>query len=60
MGKLTKQGVRDLNDVGGSDKKSKNGRRDRGQQDCFHVFEEMIDDDYMTFKRCAKCGYEDV
>jgi hypothetical protein len=60
MSKFTKQGIRDLNNFGPTDKKNGNGRRDRGQQDCFHVFEEMVDDDYMIFKRCAKCSYEDV
>lgn len=60
MSKLTKQGVRDLNSVGVADKKNLNGRKDKGQNDCFHVFEEFIDDDYLTFKRCAKCAYEDV
>ena len=60
MSKFTKQGVRDLNDIGNVDKKNKNGRKDKGQNDCFHVFEEYIDEDYTTFKRCQKCNYEDV
>lgn len=58
--KLTKQGVLDLNNLGPGNKKNKNGRRDKGQQDCLHFFEDFIDDNYDTFKRCAKCGYEDV
>jgi hypothetical protein len=60
MSKFTKQGLPDLNDLGNTDKKNKNGRKDKHQSDCFHVFEDFIDEDYLTFKRCAKCGYEDV
>lgn len=58
MGKLTKQGVLDLNSIG--NKKNLNGRRDKGQNDCFHIFEDYIDDDYITFRRCQKCHYEEV
>lgn len=60
MIRFTKQGVRDLNNIGGVNKKNLNGRKDKGQNDCFHVFEEYIDDDYLVFRRCQKCNYEDV
>ena len=58
MEKITKQGVRDLNSLG--NKKNLNGRKDRGQNDCFHVFEDYIDDDYIAFRRCQKCHYEEI
>lgn len=57
---LTKQGVRDLSNIGDFSKKNLNGRKDKGQNDCFHIFEDYIDDDYITFKRCQKCGYEEI
>lgn len=60
MSKLTKQGVRDLSNIGDADKKNLNGRRDRGQNNCFHVFEDYLDDDYISFKRCQKCNYEEI
>jgi len=60
MSKFTKQGIRDLNSVGNVNKKDFNGRKDKGHNDCFHIFEEYIDDDYLKFKRCQKCNYEDV
>lgn len=60
MSKLTRQGIPDLNDLGNIDKGAKNGRKDKHWQNCFHVFEDLIDDNYLNYKRCAKCGYEDV
>lgn len=61
MNKLTKQGVRDLNDLGGGGSKSHlNGRKDRGQDSCFHVFEECFDEEYSAFRKCQRCGYEEV
>jgi len=60
MSKLTKQGIRDLNSLGNVNKKSLNGRKDKGQNECFHVFEDYLDDDYVAFKRCQKCNYEEV
>ena len=60
MSKLTKQGVPDLNSFGGTNKKHLNGRKDRGQNDCFHLFESYLDDDYISFKRCQKCNYEEI
>lgn len=58
MSKFTKQGVRDLSDFG--DKSSLNGRKDKGQNECFHIFESYIDVDYVPFRRCQKCHYEEV
>ncbi len=60
MSELTKQGVRDLSSIGNLNKQDLNGRKDKGQNNCFHVFEEYIDDNYLAFKLCQKCHYEDV
>jgi len=57
MEKLNKQGVRDLNSIGG--KSNLNGRNDKGQDSCFHIFEDCFDDDYMAFKKCQRCGFEE-
>lgn len=60
MSELTKQGVRDLNNLGNVDKSEKNGRKDKKWANCFHVFIDYIDDEYMKFRVCEKCGFEDV
>lgn len=56
---ITKQGIRDLNNIG-LNKKNLNGRTDRGQNTCFHIWEDCIDGDYVTFRRCQKCNYEPI
>lgn len=58
MSKLTKQGVRDLNSLGGASKKHLNGRKDREQNSCFHIFEDCVDENFVPFRKCFRCGYE--
>ena len=55
---VTKQGIRDLNSIG--NKKRLNGRSDKGQDQCFHIWEELIGEDYLVFKKCRRCNFEDV
>ena len=55
---LTKQGIRDLDRIG--NKSHLNGRHDRKQADCFHVWELFLDEDNVPFKQCQRCGYEEI
>lgn len=57
MEKLTKQKIRDLNYIAG--RKHLNGRRDKGSNECFHIFQDYTDDNYRPFKRCQRCQYEE-
>ncbi len=57
--KLTKQGIPNLDSLGGGSKKNLNGRRDKDQQNCFHVWEDCFDDNYAPFRKCQRCGFED-
>lgn len=57
MEKKTKQGIRDLNNIG--NKKNLNGRRDKGAKDCFHIWMSCIDTDFVSFKKCERCGIEE-
>lgn len=56
----TKQGVLNLNSLGGgSSKKHLNGRRDKQQMDCAHLFEDYVDDNYTPFRKCVRCSFEE-
>lgn len=55
----TRQGVRDLNGIGNIGKEHLNGRRDKGQDRCFHIWEDRFDENYSPFKVCQRCGFED-
>ena len=59
MSKLTLQGLRDLNSFGSVDKKSMNHRRDKKQDNCFHIFTLCLDENYTSFRRCERCAFED-
>lgn len=57
MEKTTKQGIRDLNSIV-VNKKDLNGRKDKEQNNCAHIFDNCIDDGYKPFKRCQRCKFE--
>jgi hypothetical protein len=56
---MTKQGVRDLNSIGPVNKSAQNHRRDKQQENCFHIFTLCMDESYTSFRRCERCDYEE-
>ena len=60
MSNVTKQGVRDLGAIGSGSKKHLNGRKDKGSNQCLHVFENCVDENYLPFLRCKRCNFEPI